>query len=37
MEKAVSSGREAANSILLAEGVRQAVLKVTNNRGPGLI
>ncbi|XP_064639942.1 carotenoid phi-ring synthase-like isoform X2 [Lineus longissimus] len=35
MEKAVSTGREAANQIFLKEGVRQVALKVTSSKGPG--
>ena len=37
MERAVSTGREAANHILLADGVRQAPLRVTSSHGPGPI
>ena len=36
MEKAVSTGREAANHVLLKDGVRQATMKVTSSKGPGL-
>jgi isorenieratene synthase len=36
MERAVSTGREAANGILLSDHVRQASLLVTNPRGPGI-
>jgi isorenieratene synthase len=36
MERAVSTGREAANNILLRDGVRQATLKVASSQGPGL-
>jgi isorenieratene synthase len=35
MEKAVSTGREAANQILLGEHVRQVALTVTSSIGPG--
>jgi isorenieratene synthase len=37
MEKAVSTGREAANAILLKDHIRQASLLVTNSRGPGIL
>ncbi len=37
MERAVATGREAANHILLAENVRQADLVVTSGHGPGVI
>lgn len=37
MERAVATGREAANDILLADGVRQAPLTVTTKHGPGLL
>jgi isorenieratene synthase len=37
MERAVCTGREAANHILLQDGVRQASLKVVSKHGPGLI
>lgn len=36
MERAVSTGREAANQILLKDHVRQASLTVTNLHGPGI-
>ena len=36
MERAVSTGREAANQVLLRDNVRQASLKVTNLKGPGV-
>ena len=36
MERAVSTGREAANHILLKDHVKQASLKVTNPNGPGM-
>lgn len=36
MERAVSTGRRAANEILLKDGVRQASLTVVNLKGPGL-
>jgi isorenieratene synthase len=36
MERAVSTGREAANQVLLKDHVRQASLKVVNLKGPGL-
>jgi isorenieratene synthase len=36
MEKAVSTGREAANSILIKDGVRQVELTVTSKYGPGI-
>jgi uncharacterized protein with NAD-binding domain and iron-sulfur cluster len=35
MEKAVTTGREAANNILLKDNVRQATIKVTSSKGPG--
>ncbi|NRA46251.1 MAG: oleate hydratase [Oligoflexales bacterium] len=37
MEKAVVSGRIAANHILLKDGVKQAAYKATSGVGPGLI
>lgn len=37
MERAVSTGREAANHILLMDRVRQAPLTVTGSQGPGII
>jgi isorenieratene synthase len=37
MEKAVSTGREAANAVLIKDHVRQASLLVTNSRGPGIL
>ena len=37
MERAVSTGREAANHVLLADTVRQASLTVTASKGPGFI
>jgi isorenieratene synthase len=37
MERAVSTGREAANHILEADNVRQVPLKVTSSEGPGLL
>lgn len=37
MEKAVSTGRLAANEVLIRDGVRQASLLVINNKGPGPI
>ena len=37
MERAVSTGREAANQILEREGVRQAALLVTSSHGPGIL
>ena len=37
MERAVSTGREAANHVLLADNVRQASLTVTASKGPGFI
>jgi len=37
MERAVSTGREAANAILLEHHVRQVPLKVTSSRGPGFL
>ena len=36
MERAVSTGREAANQILLQDSVRQVPLLVVNKKGPGL-
>ncbi len=36
MERAVSTGRLAANEILLNDGVRQASLTVVNPKGPGI-
>lgn len=36
MERAVATGREAANVVLLEEGVRQVPVPVTSNHGPGL-
>ena len=36
MEKAVSTGREAANQIFLKDHVRQVSLTVTNSKGPGI-
>jgi hypothetical protein len=36
MERAVATGREAANVVLLEEGVRQVPVPVTSNYGPGL-
>jgi isorenieratene synthase len=36
MEKAVSTGREAVNHILLKDHVRQAPIRVTTPYGPGL-
>ncbi len=36
MERAVSTGRMAANEILLNDGVRQASLTVVNSKGPGV-
>ena len=35
MEKAVTTGREAANNILLKDNVCQATIKVTSSNGPG--
>jgi carotenoid phi-ring synthase / carotenoid chi-ring synthase len=37
MERAVSTGIEAANHICLGDDVRQSALKVSKNRGPGLL
>ena len=37
MEKAVSTGREAANLCLFYDDVREATLTVTNSRGPGIL
>lgn len=37
MERAVSTGREAANHFLLADRVRQAALTATARSGPGLL
>ena len=37
MERAVSTGREAANAMLVADRVRQVPIKATNRRGPGLL
>lgn len=37
MERAVATGREAANAILLKDRVRQVPLIVTTSHGPGLI
>jgi len=37
MERAVSTGREAANIILLEDGVRQVNLTVTSKHGPGIL
>ncbi|XP_077985594.1 carotenoid phi-ring synthase-like [Glandiceps talaboti] len=37
MERSVSTGREAANQILLSDHVRQATMTVTSSYGPGLI
>ncbi|XP_071945820.1 carotenoid phi-ring synthase-like [Antedon mediterranea] len=37
MERSVSTGRQAANHILLMEHVRQVPLLVTNSHGPGLL
>lgn len=36
MERAVSTGREAANHVLLRDHVRQASFKVTSSHGPGI-
>ena len=36
MERAVSTGREAANQVFLRDNVRQASLKVVNLKGPGV-
>ena len=37
MERAVSTGREAANSILLDDGVRQVEISAAKSTGPGLV
>jgi isorenieratene synthase len=37
MERAVSSGRQAANQILFADNVREVPLTVTSSFGPGFI
>ncbi|XYH97790.1 FAD-dependent oxidoreductase [Sorangium sp. So ce1128] len=37
MERAVSTGREAANHILFADRVREAPLSAASKRGPGLL
>ena len=37
MEKAVSTGREAANLCLFLDDVREVELTVTDSKGPGLI
>lgn len=37
MERAVSTGREAANHVLFNDGVRQATMVVAPSRGPGLL
>ena len=37
MERAVSTGREAANGILLKDHVRQVPLVVTSSHGPGIL
>ena len=37
MERAVSTGREAANLALYADDVRAAVVVETSKHGPGLI
>lgn len=37
MERAVCTGREAANSICFADGVQEESLVVTNDYGPGLL
>ena len=37
MERAVSTGREAANHVLLSDHVRQASFKVCPSHGPGII
>jgi len=37
MERAVSTGRQAANLVLLKHGVRQVPLKVTSSHGPGIL
>ena len=36
MERAVSTGREAANQVLLKDHVRQVEMTVVNKKGPGL-
>lgn len=36
MERAVSTGRQAANEVLLSDQVRQATLLVVDKQGPGL-
>jgi isorenieratene synthase len=36
MERAVATGREAANVVLQEEGIRQVPLPVTTSHGPGL-
>jgi isorenieratene synthase len=36
MERAVATGREAANHILLNDNVRQVPIKVASSLGPGL-
>lgn len=36
MERAVSTGREAANAVLISDHVRQASMTVINSDGPGL-
>ena len=35
MERAVTTGREAANKVLLRDHVRQASMTVLNSKGPG--
>ncbi|XP_013419238.1 uncharacterized protein LOC106179957 [Lingula anatina] len=37
MERAVSTGREAANQILLSDRVKQVELIVTSSKGPGIL
>lgn len=37
MERAVATGREAANHLMLADNVRQASITVTTKHGPGII
>lgn len=37
MERSVTTGREAANRILLDDGVRQALVYAAKSRGPGLV
>lgn len=37
MERAVATGRQAANHILLKHGVRQVPLTVTSSHGPGIL